>query len=241
MVHNYNFDVPGDGQMYTTVEDLLRWDDYLHGAERPAIHELMLTEGVLNDGNPIGYAQGIELGEYRGLRTLQHTGSSWGSRSVLMRFVDPGLAIAIACNDGNSDPRGLALKVADHYLSDRLGPESDGDESGADGQGPVAATGTLALPTPRLSGFTGAFFSPELDATYRFAVVGNGLVVQIEQEPPLAVLPVGVDRFEFSFHPQGWSEPRSVSLEFNRDESGLVSGFSLSSGAERGILFAKRH
>ena len=69
VTHNYNFDVAGDGQLYSTVEDLLRWDDYLHGSEPPSIHSVMLTEGRVNNGAPIGYAQGIRLDEYRGLRT----------------------------------------------------------------------------------------------------------------------------------------------------------------------------
>jgi CubicO group peptidase (beta-lactamase class C family) len=109
VVHNYNFDVAGDGQLYTTVEDLLRWDDYLHGADKPAIYPLMLTEGYLNNGDPVGYARGIELGEYRGLRTVAHSGSSWGFRSQLVRFVESGLSIAIACNADRADPENLGL------------------------------------------------------------------------------------------------------------------------------------
>ena len=90
MVHNYNFDVPGDGQLYTTVLDLLRWDSYLHGPAQPALRKVMLSEGTLDNGKPLGRARGLYLGEYRGLRTVHHTGSSWGSRSVLMRFVKSG-------------------------------------------------------------------------------------------------------------------------------------------------------
>ena len=88
IVHNYNFDVAGDGQLYSTVEDLLCWNNYLHGAEKPAIYSMMLTEGHLNNGEPTGYAQGIRLYEYRGLRTVGHHGSSWGFRTQLVRFVE---------------------------------------------------------------------------------------------------------------------------------------------------------
>ena len=240
MVHNYNFDVPGDGQLYSTVEDLLRWDNYLHGAEKPAIYSEMLTEGTLNNGDPIDRAKGLFLDEYRGVRTVHHTGSSWGSRSILIRFVEPGLAIAIACNDGNSNPRRLAWQVADHYLADLLGPESGEEAPGAGQQGDVTAPEPFALTTARLAEFTGAFFSPELDATYRFSIIDGSLVVRIEQEPPLDVAPVTENRFEFDFHPQGWSGPQSVSLEFNRNGSGEITGFRLSAGSERGIVFEKR-
>jgi hypothetical protein len=68
----------------------------------------------------------------------------------------------------------------------------------------------------------------------------GSLVVRIEQEPPLDVAPVADNRFEFDFHPQGRSGPQSVSLEFNRNGSGAISGLRLSSGSERGIVFEKR-
>jgi CubicO group peptidase (beta-lactamase class C family) len=240
IVHNYNFDVAGDGQLYSTMEDLLRWDNYLHGAERPAIYPLMLTEGHLNNGEAIGYAQGIRLEEYRGLRTVGHSGSSWGFRTELVRFVEPGLSIAISCNSDSANPGKLAEQVADHFLADQLGPKSADEEPDKGEQGADAASTPPDLTTELLAEFTGNFFSAELDATYRFSVVDGGLVVRIEQEQPLKVSPVAVDEFEVAFHPQGWSGPASISLEFDRNRAGVVTGFGLSLGSERGIVFERR-
>ena len=240
VVHNYNFDVAGDGQLYTTVEDLLRWDNYLHGAARPAIYPLMLTEGTLNNGEPISRGQGLFLLEYRGLRTVEHSGSSWGFRTQLVRFVEPGLSIAIACNADYSRPIDLARRVADHYLADQLGPESGDEAPAADQQVADAPSAPPSLAPDQLAEFAGAFYSDELDATYRIAVADGGLAVSIEQEPPLEVLPVADDRFEFMFHPEGWSAPQAVSLEFERNLTGAITGFGLSSGSERGIVFERR-
>jgi CubicO group peptidase (beta-lactamase class C family) len=237
MVHNYNFDVPGDGQMYSTVEDLLRWDHYLHGAQKPLIYSMMLTEGRLNNDDPMGYAQGLFLGEYRGLDTIYHTGSSWGSRSVLIRFVEPGLAIAIACNDGYATPLDLARKVADHYLADQLRPGNDAGEPEKHQQEMDTAPEPLTATVDQLADFAGSYFSPELDAVYRFAVVNGSLVVGIEQQPPLKVQPMGSDQFAISFQPDGWQEPSTINLEFIRDKSGAVTGFDLSLESERGIGF----
>ncbi|MCH9004272.1 MAG: beta-lactamase family protein [Proteobacteria bacterium] len=241
IVHNYNFDVAGDGQLYSTVEDLLRWDSYLHGAQQPAIYPPMLTEGTLNNGDPVGYAQGIFLREYRGQRTVGHSGSSWGFRSQLVRFVEAGLSIAIACNSDFARPGDLAQRVADHFLADQLGPNSDDEDSGADEKDAEEASEPPTLTSGQLADFTGTFVSAELDATYRFAVVDGSLVVRIEQELPLEVAPVADDQFEFSFHPQGWSGPESVSLEFDRGHNGAIIGFELSSGSERGIVFEQHH
>jgi len=238
MVHNFNFDVPGDGQMYTTVEDLVRWDDYLHGADKPAIHAAMLTEGSLNSGEAIARARGLFLDEYRGLRTVQHTGSSWGFRAVLMRFVEPGLAIAIACNDGLSSPLQLAHRVADHYLAEELAGKA-GDEGGDEESGTSVAPSRPVIPPEQLAAFTGTFFSPELDALYRFAVENDGLVLRLEQEMPLRVLPAADDEFTIRFDEQAYSGVLSARVAFDRDAGGNVTGFRLSSGPERGIVFEK--
>lgn len=236
MVHNFNFDVPGDGQLYTTVEDLLRWDRYLHGPDRPAIHRLMLTEGTLNDGEPVGYARGLYLGEYRGLRTIHHTGSSWGSRSALVRFEEPGVAIAIACNDGLADTLELAYRVADYFLADQLTPP--GDDEGRDEDAPAEeAWPPRSLTAEQLAEFTGTFFSPELDAIYRFVAVDGRLIVRIEQEAPLEVVPTGGDRFGFRFDEQAYSGVVAASLVFRRNARGAIVGFELSSGTEQGIVF----
>ena len=246
IVHNYNFEIAGDGQLYTTVEDLLRWDDYLHGKGRPAIHESMLTEGTLNDGEPIEYAHGITLGEYRGLRTVGHGGHSWGFLTELRRYVQPGLSIAVACNAEYGDPGVLARRVADHYLADQLGPaESDeedeqdeADEEDDEVKG-AEQPDAPSLSSAELADFAGSFFSAELDATYRFAVVDGGLVVRIEQQPALAVAAVAEDEFRVEFESRGWAAS-PARLEFERDASGGVTGFSLSSGSERGLVFDKQ-
>jgi len=240
MVHNYNFDVVGDGQMYTTVEDLLRWDNHLHGSQKPAIHLEMLTEGKLNSGEPTSYARGIRLGEYRGLGTVEHTGSSWGSLSILKRFIEPAFSIAIACNDGSSSPRRLAEQVADYFLADQLGPRIEPAANEEPPGSAAPASEPIVLDTDELAGFTGIYFSEELDATYRFAVEPGGLKLRIEQEPPLEVRPMANDRFEIGFPEQAYWDQPMASMDFYRDDSGTITGFLLSSGSERDIGFEKQ-
>ena len=209
IVHNYNFDVVGDGQLYSTMEDLLRWDHYLHGG-KPDIYAQMLNAGHLDNGAGIGYAQGIVLGEYRGLQTVGHSGSSWGFRTQLVRFVEPALSIAVSCNADGIDAGRLAQQVADYYLADQLGPEiPDEDDGQREREMPAEP---VQLTTSQLAVFSGEFYSPELDATYRFMLEDDDLVVRIEQEPPLRVVAVGDDRLEIRFGEQGLSGPQTAKL-----------------------------
>ena len=107
------------------------------------------------------------------------------------------------------------------------------------GEGAEEKPEPLELSSDQLTEFIGTYFSHELDATYRFSVVDGRLVVQIEQDPSMDVVPFADDRFEVAFHPAGWSEADTISLEFDRNRVDSVPGFGLSMGAERGIVFEK--
>jgi hypothetical protein len=133
----------------------------------------------------------------------------------------------------------MALQVADYFLADQLEPriEPAADEEVREAVEP--ASEPIVIDADQLAGFAGTFFSEELDATYRFVVERGGLVVRIEQEPPLEVRPVADDRFEIGFRDQAYWDQPMASLDFLRDDRGAVTGFSLNSGTERDIGFKK--
>lgn len=130
------------------------------------------------------------------------------------------------------------MQVADHFLAEQLGPRAAADEPADEVQD--TALEPVDMPTEQLAGFAGEYFSPELDATYRFSMLADVLVVRVEQEPPVAVTPVGNDVCEIRFRDQGMSGPARASLRFERDDDGSITGFSLSSGSEAGLVFMAR-
>ena len=115
----------GSSSLYSTVEDLAKWIlnfDNTQIGEQTVI-EQMHQRGVLNNGEQISYAFGLNIGEYRGLKTVGHSGSWRGFRSHLMRFPDQKFGVVILCNLDTFNPLRLAEKVADLYLADALAPE----------------------------------------------------------------------------------------------------------------------
>ena len=155
---------------------------------------------------------------------MGHGGHSWGFLTELRRYVEPGLSIAVSCNAEYGDPGELARRVADHYLADQLGPEEndDGEEDDA-GEEDEDSPPVPSLSPAELARFAGSFFSAELDAAYRFAVVDGGLVLRIEQQHALEVKPVAEDEFRVEFESRGWAAS-PARLEFQRDEDGAVPG-----------------
>jgi len=64
--------------------------------------------------------------------------------------------------------------------------------------------------------------------------------IPITPQTVFDVAPVADDLFEIRFDEQGLSGPQPASLEFDRNRTGAITGFGLSSGSERGIVFERR-
>ena len=126
--------VHGNGGLLTTVGDLLRFTRNLDTGEvgGPEFIRLMHEQGMLDSGRQISYAGGLFVGEYKGVREVQHSGGTAAYRGFLTRFPDHGLAVSVMCNVGEANPGGLARAVAELYLGDALGEEASEEPAGAD-------------------------------------------------------------------------------------------------------------
>ena len=117
-----NFALPGAGGLYSTVDDLLRWDrnfldNRLGGSD---FMDVMHTKGILNSGEVLDYAFAIREGQYRGLRTLGHTGSFMGFKAYYVRFPEQRFSTWVLCNMGEIVPRDYGLRVAELYLASEM-------------------------------------------------------------------------------------------------------------------------
>ena len=115
-------DVYGNGGLLTTVGDLLKWNE--HYDSPVAADAAMLAEqqkaGHFNDGREHGYALGLFVGTYKGLREVDHSGSTAGYQAFLTRFPDQHVSVAVLCNTANAQATQYAHAVADIYLGDRV-------------------------------------------------------------------------------------------------------------------------
>ncbi len=118
--------VLGDGGVYSSLDDLAKWDRALasHVLLSESEMQAALTpvkvpdNGVRGpDGSPAGYGFGWFLNSYRGRRRMWHYGETVGFRSTIQRFLDDKLTVVVLCNRADPVPADLALKVADQFLA----------------------------------------------------------------------------------------------------------------------------
>ncbi|BCJ74402.1 hypothetical protein CS0771_39460 [Catellatospora sp. IY07-71] len=105
----------GDGGLWTTAADLLRWADALNTG---ALGEsgLLQTPGRLDDGTPLDYAWGMGVRRRHGYPLYRHGGGRPGVRNVLARVPDRGLSIVVVA-PGDATERAAVLT---DLLLDRL-------------------------------------------------------------------------------------------------------------------------
>ncbi|MEL6672669.1 MAG: serine hydrolase domain-containing protein [Bacteroidota bacterium] len=123
------FDLVGSGGIYSTVEDLYKWDqNFYHnilGKGGQELIEKMLTSGTFNDGSEIGYAYGIDVGSYRGLKAIGHGGALAGYRAEFRQYPEQESSVIILSNVSNFNPGQKASKVADILLKEAFPPEPE--------------------------------------------------------------------------------------------------------------------
>lgn len=214
----------GDGAVFSTVEELLRWDTnfYEPVVGGRALLDSLHERGVLTDGTSLEYALGLIHGRYRGLRTVSHGGSWGGYRAEMLRFPDQRFSVATLCNFASANPSELALRVADVHLAAALEP----------GVSPVAAErdaangpeGSVAASVAQLRTLPGAYRDSATRAIWSLERRGDTL--QLNTGMLLVLRPVGADEFEIVDGPVGQLRVES--------EGGRVRGLRFESTDESG-------
>ncbi len=220
------FDCVGSGGLFTSVEDLFLWDQNFYNpkAGGESVIDLMHTPGFLKDGTKLDYAFGLVMGEYRGLRIVEHGGSLGGYRADLLRFPDQRFSVILLSNSSSFNPSRLARQVADIYLADEF--EEDKPKP------PKRSTQkreAIDIPEEKLMEYEGQFYSEEILAGFEIALREGHLYMRRDGDLAVPLQAVSNDKFRV----RGWT------IRFIRDAKGQISGFRLSSGRVRNLLFEK--
>ena len=228
-----NSDACGDLGLLTTVNDLYRWDQNFYTAQvgGPSFLNLMLTRGVVTNGDTLAYAFGLVFGDYRGLLTMSHSGSQQGFRTEMVRFPEQRLTVTVLSNLASVHASSLAYKVADLYLEGRF-PEAE-PETTTEPKAASAGAGNpeaVAVDMLVLDEYVGEYQREGQQATFfTFTREGNHFFGQVNRG----------DRIEiFASSDSAFFRPGlDAQITFHRDPDGSVSRLTLH---EKGDQVARR-
>jgi CubicO group peptidase (beta-lactamase class C family) len=221
--------VHGNGGLLTTVGDLLTWTGVLEhpSPEWRALVDSMHVRGRLTSGDTISYALGLFVDQYRGVRRVQHSGSTAGYRAYLVRFPDRGLSIAVLCNAANAAPGTYVNRLTDSLLVGVLAAAQRGS-SASD------AADTTSLPdwspSPRdLEAYVGEYRSEDVASTLHVRVDSGAVVVEIAPGKEFVLRPRSPDQFSGLVR----------GIRFVRDASGRVIELHTSSSRAYDVAWTR--
>ena len=210
----------GDGGIYTTVEDLTKWDaNFYHnklGAGKPEFLETMQRVGLLNNGQSTGYASGLFVGTHSGETMVSHSGGWRGFRSEMVRFPDRKLTVICLANIGTFNPTAAALQVADLYL-----PQQQDRSTGnpARTRAAPSAAPTFAIPEAEWEKFLGRY-KVDSGPTWTVTRHGDELAIASSSGLTFAARPIGPLEFEST------NRPELARLVFRTDDRGKIASLA---------------
>jgi len=193
----------GDGTVYSTLADLLKWDAALYG-DHPlsrANRAAMWSPARLSDGTLSQYGFGWGLANVHGHRVVEHGGQWQGFAAHLARYLDDSITVVVLMNAtglGNISGQ-IANRVAQYYippLRDEAWPRP----------------ASMAVDTATLDSYTGEFRI--VNSTIRIWREGSQLLVSTTGRGTARLVPISpteftilVDRVRFRFSAQRGRKP----------------------------------
>ena len=222
-INVWNNDLVGQGGLMTTVEELQRWDEnfYTGRVGGKSFLARQLQQGKLNDGHVIAYAFGLQVGTYRGLAMVEHSGSTGGYRTDIARFPSVHTSVVTMCNVSTANAGGMALRVADVVLATQFTQPVPAPAARSVAQQQAA---TITLPESQLASLVGRYYSEELNTTYTLARAGTALTLT-RLRAPLDTLRA--------------SDTQTLRGRGMTIRLGTSGSFTIDNGRTRGIVFTR--
>jgi CubicO group peptidase (beta-lactamase class C family) len=232
------FDVVGDGGMYSTIGDLAKWDaNFGTGQVGGKAGIAQLEEpGRLNNGQTIPYGLALSIGTIKGVKTYGHSGAYGGYRSTLLRFPDRYLSVITLCNTSSASwtlaeqVGTVLLGLATQRMAATTLDLAATQWAAGTAQAPPDSTNARRR-NDQLAEIAGGYYSDELDLRVALVVRDGILVLERPHADDIRFVPFTDDLFTNS---------DKMLLRVVRNDRGRVTGFRLTISRVRDLEFRRR-
>lgn len=220
----------GSSSLHSNIDDLIKWANNFdsHVVGNKSVFKIINTQGILNNGDKLGYAFGNYRSTYRKVNLIGHLGLTLGYRTSIRRFPDQKISVIYLANDGNDATYGRADKIAELYLKGlEIEPPPEMPEFPN-----VDESTAKSVENRELVNYVGTYYSEELGAVYDLKILNNKLTALHSRISPVVLIYSKPDIFSTSvaFMQQ---------IEFVRNAKNEVIAYKVSNGSDRNIIFYK--
>ena len=194
----------GAGAMYSTVDDLAKWNQALYEGkviDKKSL-DAALTPATLKGGDepPMKYGYGLIIGKFRGTDVISHSGGLHGFVTQLAYYPAEKITVVMFSNNAQPEANFDPNKIAEAFLWDKLEKQ-------------ISYVETAAKPVD-LKIFTGRYdLLGQLVITV--TTTDNKLFAQLSGQPKFEIFPRGENEFFWKV-----VEAR---IKFIKDENGEVN------------------
>ena len=113
--------VLGDGGIYSSIDDLAKWDAALYDDRLLSAQsrDLAFTAATETDDPKVNYAMGWRVTDEKiGGRTLWHSGETIGFRNVIIRYPAQHFTVVLLTNRNDPEPYQTAREIAQLFLKE---------------------------------------------------------------------------------------------------------------------------
>ncbi|MGZ8558571.1 MAG: serine hydrolase, partial [Chitinophagaceae bacterium] len=194
----------GAGAMYSTVDDLLKWNQALYGGKvlsKKSMDEA-LTPVALKDSKepPVQYGYGLGLSKYRGVDIISHSGGLHGFLTQLAYYPKEKMSIVMFSNTSEPEVNFNPNKIAEAFLWNKMDKQTSYAQS-------------LAKPKD-LQVYTGRFEMINI-GVLTVTTTDNKLYAQLSGQPKFEIFPLAEDEFFWKVV--------DARLKFVKDEKGEIT------------------
>lgn len=191
------------GALYGSVRDLYAWHQALEGGKLLSAASWKQVYTPLHSH----YAFGWEVDSLYGKPVVHHNGGIFGYTSTIKRFPQDDVVVIVLSNNGSPKVEEIADDLA-------------GAVFGQPVKGPKE-TAAAQLPEDKLKEYVGEYEGTP-GPVIVFRIENGVLKAKPTDEPEVTLVPEGESTFVI--------QPENIRVEFQRDGSGAVAGFSFSQG-----------
>ena len=200
----------GAGAMYSTVEDLYKWNEALFNGKvlsdeslEQAFKPALLSNGKEPEVPAYGFGWGLE--PYRGLEVIGHGGGLHGFVCYLTRAMDEKMNVVVFTNSTplyeKLSPNEVAISIGSFLMKDELELQE--------------AILTIEVSAEELQNFSGKYDYGQ-GMVLTVTVEGSQIYAQMTGQQKFEIFPAGNNKFFWKIV--------DAQIQFERNESGIITG-----------------